>query len=383
MVAAGSVAGLFPPQDRDWGLPAEVPLTPLAAERIGREAADRVFDDAARSLNLDWQVELDGKQIQRWSERIGDWLVAQRTQEAALAQCGVHSQGPANAPSLLVIGMDGGRVHTRDQDPQTQSRWREDKVASFTSYIPGDGAEQKPQALVATYTATMQDAKGFGPMVKLEAHRRGQQRAAVVLNISDGGNWIDPLAAELKLADHRIVDYYHAVEHVHVLARAVYGNNDALAAKTLGDELESLLWEGQVEQMMVCAKGVAGPIEQTVPVDGEPVDKDPLDKPSEAQVAVRRELGYFEKHQEHMQYAKYRRNGWPIGSGNTEAGVKTFNKRVKGTEQRWRLHGVEAILALRAAWKSQDGRWERFWANRPAYVPAMTGKPIVPRKEAA
>ena len=88
MVAAGSVAGLFPAQDRDWGLPAEVPLTPLAAERIGREAADRVFDDAARSLNLDWQAELDGKQVQRWSERIGDWLVAQRTQEAALAQRG-------------------------------------------------------------------------------------------------------------------------------------------------------------------------------------------------------------------------------------------------------------------------------------------------------
>ena len=29
---------------------------------------------------------------------------------------------------------------------------------------------------------------------------------------------------------------------------------------------------------------------------------------------------------------------------------------------------AEAILALRAMWKSQDARWERPWANRPACV---------------
>ena len=89
---------------------------------------------------------------------------------------------------------------------------------------------------------------------------------------------------------------------------------------------------------------------------------------------LHREPGYFEKHRQHMRYGVYRAKGWPIGSGNTEAGVKTFNKRVKGTEQRWRLPGVEAILALRAAWKSQDARWERLWANRPAYVLAKIKK---------
>ena len=89
---------------------------------------------------------------------------------------------------------------------------------------------------------------------------------------------------------------------------------------------------------------------------------------------LHREPGYFEKHRQHMRYGVYRAKCWPIGSGNTEAWVKTFNKRVKGTEQRWRLPGVEAILALRAAWKSQDARWERLWANRPAYVLAKIKK---------
>jgi len=32
----GPAAGLFPPQEREWGLPAEVPLTPHAARRLAR-----------------------------------------------------------------------------------------------------------------------------------------------------------------------------------------------------------------------------------------------------------------------------------------------------------------------------------------------------------
>jgi hypothetical protein len=52
----------------------------------------------------------------------------------------------------------------------------------------------------------------------------------------------------------------------------------------------------------------------------------------------------------------------------TEAAVKQFNKRVKGTEQFWLEERVEPILMLRSLWISQDDRWSNFWANRPAYV---------------
>jgi Cu/Ag efflux protein CusF len=44
-------------------------------------------------------------------------------------------------------------------------------------------------------------------------------------------------------------------------------------------------------------------------------------------------IGYFTRHQQHMNYPEYRRKGWPIGSGVTEAAVKQCNKREKGTEQ--------------------------------------------------
>jgi hypothetical protein len=62
-----------------------------------------------------------------------------------------------------------------------------------------------------------------------------------------------------------------------------------------------------------------------------------------------------------MHYPAYRERGWPLGSGATESGVKQFNKRVKGTEQFWNPQDVEPILALRALWLSQDGRWDHYW----------------------
>jgi hypothetical protein len=53
-----------------------------------------------------------------------------------------------------------------------------------------------------------------------------------------------------------------------------------------------------------------------------------------------------------MNHPEYRKRGWPIGSGKTEAAVKQFNKRIKGTEQFWSTDGVETILALRGLWGS-------------------------------
>jgi hypothetical protein len=353
------VTALFPPQDRDWSLVAGVPLTPVAAERVAREGALEAFESSARALTIDWHLTdrpLDATEIKRWSERLGQHLVAQRHHEVAALERGLKPEGPVNPPVLMVLGLDGGRVQMKDQDPQTKSRWKEDKVASFTSYLPGDGKEKEPQKLVTTYTATMDDAHAFGPLVALEAYRRGLWQTPVVLLISDGGNWIDPLAEWQRLADERIIDFYHADERLFEVAQALCGK-ETPAAVALGERLESLLYEGKVVEVIAYMKAEVQRLGPAQEGDG----------PTHPREVLRQNLGYFEKHQAYMRYDAYRRKGWPIGSGNVEAGVKCFNHRVKGTEQFWSKPGVEAILALRALWMSQDQRWDRYWANRSAY----------------
>lgn len=341
-------------------MPAEVPLTARAARRVAREGALHSFDQAALALNEDWGTHLDGKQIQRWSEAIGRAVVGEREQEVQAYEQGCRPASPANAPALLVIGMDGGRVQTRDPQGENGSRWREDKVGAITSYLPGDGTpDHPPRPLVTTYVATMGKTEAFGKLVHVEAERRGMRHAATVLVMGDGGNWIDPLSKREQLHDRRIVDYYHAAEHLHEAARAALGK-DTPEAAALAEQLKEALWQGRLDQVIATLQSHAERLGAPQPGDG-------ADHPRRV---LANNASYFQTHRHHMDYPTFRRNGWPIGSGVTESAVKQFNKRVKGTEQFWSMPGVESILWLRALWLSQDERWERYWNTRPAYSKA-------------
>ena len=208
-------------------MPSEANVSPHAAERVSREAAQKSFDEAARSLNIDWKTSFDGRQIQRWAEALGRGMVRGRDHQTQAYREGRYPPGPANAPQLLVIGMDGGRWQGRQKDPETGNRWRENKVLSVSSYVPGDGREgndaRKPAPLVRTHLATSRDAAAFGTMARVEAERRGYRQALTVIAMGDGGNWIDPLLEREFRVRARIIDWYHAVEHLWDCAKAVHG----------------------------------------------------------------------------------------------------------------------------------------------------------------
>lgn len=194
---------LFPPQVRDWGLPAEVLLTPHAARRVARDSALQTFDKAGAALGEDWGRILDGKQIQRWAEALGRTMVQKREAQVRALEQGHHPASPANAPTLLVIGLDRGRVQMREETGKKgppSADWREDKIGTFTTYLPGDGTKSgPPKPLVRTYVATMQGTEGFGKMVRVEAERRGLSRSKMTLAMGDGGHWIDPLIDRERL----------------------------------------------------------------------------------------------------------------------------------------------------------------------------------------
>lgn len=317
---------------------------------MAREAACQSFDNAARALNEDWGTSLDGKQVQRWARKLGRTLVEHRQKQVEACERGERPQGPLNDPPLLVIGMDGGRVQAVEKNPDTQSRWKESKVLTVSSCLKGTGPDEPPTPLVSSYLATMENAEAFGPMARAEAERRGIRQAAEAVVIGDGGNWIDPLCHKHFPHCPRIVDYYHAAEHLHEVARAMHPDHERRASES-GEQLKGLLYEGQVEQVIRLTKDHQqrlGPAQ-----DG--------DSPAHPRRVLQQNIGYFTTHQGQMNYPEYRRRGWPIGSGVTESGVKLMNKRVKGTEQFWHEQNVESILALRCLWLSEDQRWQHYW----------------------
>jgi hypothetical protein len=137
----------------------------------------------------------------------------------------------------------------------------------------------------------MEDARAFGPMVAAEAYRRGLWQAPVVLNISDAGNWIDPLAELQRLADVRIIDFWHADERLFAVAEALHGKQTR-QARALGEKLESLLYQGQVGEVIAWMQ------EQSKTL-GPPQEGDGPTHPREV---LHQNLGYFQALQAHMHY---------------------------------------------------------------------------------
>ena len=345
------MARLFPPQCRDWDLSGHLPLSPHAHRRVTREAVCQAFSQAAKAINEDWQTHYDPKHIQRFAEVAGQTLLAQQTGERQAYERGQRPSGPANDPALLVIGMDGGRIQSRAKNEPDGSRWRENKVLTITSYLPGEPeAEKAPTPLVSTYLGTIHNSKTFGTLARLEAERRGIRQAKQVVVIGDGAGWIDTLHQQHFHRHVRIVDWYHASEHLHDVAKAAHPE-DADQQQQQAKRLTEALWNGQ-------APSVAEAIETLSERAGPPRESDPADHPRRV---LKQNAGYFQRHAEHMNYPAYRARGWAIGSGMTESGVKQFNKRVKGTEQFWSKPGAETILALRALWLSNDNRWDHYW----------------------
>jgi hypothetical protein len=67
-----------------------------------------------------------------------------------------------------------------------------------------------------------------------------------------------------------------------------------------------------------------------------------------------------------MDYPRYRQEGLPTTSSLVESLVGEFNARVKGKQKFWnRPSGAEAMLQVRAALLSEDGRLQRYFTERP------------------
>jgi hypothetical protein len=61
----------------------------------------------------------------------------------------------------------------------------------------------------------------------------------------------------------------------------------------------------------------------------------------------------FTNHLEMMEYHSYREQKLPIGSGVTEAACKVIVKeRMSGSGMKWKEHGAQTVLTLRALNKS-------------------------------
>jgi len=76
--------------------------------------------------------------------------------------------------------------------------------------------------------------------------------------------------------------------------------------------------------------------------------------PAEAPPEVKQAVAYLWKNRRRMNYAAYRKAGFPISSGTVESAAKTLiQQRMKQAGMRWSRNGAQAMLALASS--ANDG----------------------------
>ena len=137
-----------------------------------------------------------------------------------------------------------------------------------------------------------------------------------------------------------IIDYYHACEHIHALAHALYGEGDKNGKRWATSHCHRLKDEGPKSFIKAMRRR----------------------KPKNAQQreALRLQIGYFTKYRNYMKYPRYRAKGMMIGSGPVESACKVVVvQRLKQSGMRWTSKGSDSVLAVRTALLSGElGRIE-------------------------
>ena len=141
----------------------------------------------------------------------------------------------------------------------------------------------------------------------------------------------------------RIVDLYHARQHLWELSAKLSRAGERARKRWIGDRLGQLD-NGRIERL-------ARALRQPRPASEELA----------AGVAI--EADYFERNAERMRYPAFRAPGLLAGSGVIEAGCMTvIGARLKRSGMFWSVRGASAIIALRCGRLS--GRFEDYWKNR-------------------
>lgn len=255
----------------------------------------------------------------------------------------VASGRPVFAPEVrterLVLEVDGGVVLTREGE-EHKTVW---VARAFDTAARGENASGRAYLAASRYAAVAGDLDEFKHRVDALANRMGARSAREVAVLADGAPALWNLLSERLPSAVQIQDFWHVSEHLHELAKDLFGEG-AAKARERGGSWAGLLWEGAMDDLL------------------DDLAAEHRRRRGEKRERLRREIAYLKAGRHRMEYPRYRAAGWPTGSGAVEGACKHLVKERFGiTGARWKRKDLPHVLALRTA--QFNGDWHLLWTK--------------------
>lgn len=351
------------PADTALGLEESAGYSPRVQEMAALLASKMPVGEASAVLEhltgvklpratLDREARRQGQRAQRLRRRLDE--------QACYSQAQSTQQELVLEPYQMIIQMDAWNIRERDDWGQTNKlrgagqepeRWHWVYTATcFRLDHRGTTAGGRPIISQRGYVATREGIDGLREQLYAEALRRGLGQAAGALVIADGAVWIWRLADDRFSQARQRLDFYHAVQHLAAVGRAIHGEDKDKLKAWLRPLVQQLKHESAVKVI-------------------EELDQLLTRLPAGATAqAVAKEVNYLREHQHRMDYRAGAQRGEPIGSGPIESTCRQSQCRFKRPGQYWSQQGDEALLCLEMFWRNE--RWSLLFPHNRSIDPS-------------
>ncbi len=344
-----------------WRVPADAALglaetagdSPAVQDMAALLASKMPVEDASAGLEHLTGVKLPRATLDREARRQGERAQALRTQLDQQTATEKQQLELTLEPYQMIIQLDAWNLRERDGWGQSQALRRQGREPERWHWVytgtcfgwdhRGQTASGRPVISERGFVATRTGIEGLRQQLHAEALRRGLGQAASALVIADGAVWIWRLADDRWPQARQRLDFYHAVQHLAAVGRALFGEDPVRFKTWLKPLVKQLKNESAIKVIRQLEAALA------------------LLPGGSAAQAVAKEVDYFHEHQARMDYRAARRAGEPIGSGPVEATCRQTQCRFKRPGQFWSQAGDEALLCLETFWRNH--RWHLLFPH--------------------
>lgn len=346
---------------RKWRVPADTALgleesagySPAVQEMAALLASKMPVEEARLVLEHLTGVKLPRATLDREARLQGERAQVVRTQLDQQATLQKPQLELTLEPYQMIIQLDAWNIRERDAWGQSAALRRQGQEPERWHWVytgtvfrldhRGQSASGRPVISERGWVSTRQGIDALRQQLHAEALRRGLGQAASALVIGDGAVWIWRLADDRFPQARQRLDFYHAVQHLATVGRALCGEDKAKLKAWLKPLVRQLKNESAVKVVRQLEE-VLGAMPNAL-----------------AAQTVAKELDYFHEHQERMDYRAGARRGEPIGSGAVESTCRQAQCRFKRPGQFWSQAGDEALMCLEMFWR--NGRWHLLFPH--------------------
>lgn len=335
------------PLDQEYGIvPGQV--TQALASLLGVLGVEVAFEEASQLAERFLLFRVSDNTVRKQTEGYGnaqaqvekEWI--EKAEDEKSLQ--VRERSLEYRSGRMYASIDGAHV-------PLQHEWRELKtlcwyrVEQTPKHHSGQpvGEQNHWHAKDMKYYCDIMEAEQFGRLLWATGIQNNVDTYEEVVFVSDGAVWIWRLVEKYFPQAVQIVDWYHASQYLTPIAEAAFGAGTRQAQEWL-TQARTDLWEGRIQEVIQACRTFL--------------------RHAHARPFVEKAVTYYANNEKRMDYARFRQQGYLIGSGTIESACKQIAAaRLKCSGARWTLAGVIATAKARAAWLSKT--WDIL---KPIYL---------------